>query len=238
MQKIMPAQVVIDSRMLYFGWVPADYKAVEAFLPKGLRPQPNRSCFANQYVVDRPEQTCHFGVYSLTYMGVDLAGLDVPGGPPARWWTHYMNSSPQIAEYAKRVAGVPSSEGTTTVELNGDKLVATTYQNGKPIIRTTATAGPPSNNYVRGHLRYITSLNGTLTSGLYPAIGQCADPFKITKLEFLDPSSSVYALRPKDPLEIVWGFYFHKAAFAYPGGQEPLTLEERAAAHYGIFLHQ
>jgi hypothetical protein len=65
-----------------------------------------------------------------------------------------------------------------------------------------------------------------LYSGRYPAIGRCARDLKITKLEFLDSSHDVYALRPKDPLEVVWGFYFTKPAFCYPGGFEPLTCEE------------
>ena len=77
---------------------------------------------------------------------------------------------------------------------------------------------------VRSHLGYITKVGTNVYSGRYPAIGRCARDLKITKLEFL--LFDIYALRPKDPLEVVWAFYFTKAAFCYPGGFEPLTREE------------
>ena len=95
------------------------------------------------------------------------------------------------------------------------------------MIRTTATVGPQGDDdYVRSHLRYITKVGTTVYSGRYPAIGRCARDLKITKLEFLDSSHDVYALRPRNPLEVVWGFYFTKAAFCYPNGFEPLSGEE------------
>ena len=67
MTDLLPPQLVIDSRMLYFGWVPADPDAVRRLLPRELRAQPNCQVFMNQYEVDREEQTSHFGPYTLTY---------------------------------------------------------------------------------------------------------------------------------------------------------------------------
>jgi len=46
----------------------------------------------------------------------------------------------------------------------------------------------------------------------------------VVSLEFLDPSNSVYALRPADPLDIKFGFYSPSSSFCYPGGQGPLKL--------------
>ena len=37
MTELLPPQLVIDSRMLYFGWVPADPDAVRRLLPRELR---------------------------------------------------------------------------------------------------------------------------------------------------------------------------------------------------------
>ena len=34
----------------------------------------------NQYVVDDETQTSGFGAYSMTYLGVALAGVDAPAG--------------------------------------------------------------------------------------------------------------------------------------------------------------
>jgi hypothetical protein len=226
MQTLVPPQLVVDSRMLYFGWIPADTAAVDKLLPAGLRALPNRQVFMNQYQVDSADQTSHFGVYSLTYMGVDVSGLDIPGGAPGRWWTHYINSSEAMREYGQRVHGIPASPGATELELKGNRLVATTYQNGRPVIRTIVEVGSIGQTTTRGHIRYITRLEGQLISGRYALLGRSVDPFRIVDLQFLDPDSPVYDLRPKSPLEVVWGGYYPKASFSYPGGQEPLTAQE------------
>lgn len=96
MTELAAPQLVVNSRMIYFGWVPADPDAVAALVPQGLEPAPNRQVFMNQYVVDDAVQTSGFGAYSLTYLGPDLSGVDAPDGvtpaaggrttsTPARW---------------------------------------------------------------------------------------------------------------------------------------------------------
>ena len=95
-----PPQLVTNSRMLYFGWVPADPDAVARLVHPGL--EPNGNVFMNQYVVDRPEQASGFGAYSLTYIGSDLVGQDADENTPGRWWTHYFNSSPRGARVRGR----------------------------------------------------------------------------------------------------------------------------------------
>lgn len=230
MSDLLPPQLVINSQMLYFGWVPKDPQAVDRLIPAELKPFDDRRVFINQYVVDREEQSSHLGAYSLTYLGADVTGLDVSDYVPARWWTHYWSSSVSMSEYAAQ-SGVPiRPNGSTVLEVAGDNLFATTLIANKPIIRTTVEIGREGNDYIRSHLRYITRVGPTLFSGRYPAIGRCAERVRITKLEFLDKSHDVYALAPKDPLEVIWGFYFTKAAFCYPGGFEPLTDNELRSA--------
>ncbi|MER7332846.1 MULTISPECIES: hypothetical protein [unclassified Micromonospora] len=215
-------QLVVNSRMIYFGWVPADPDAVAALVPEGLKPAPNRQVFMNQYVVDDAVQTSGFGAYSLTYLGPDLSGVDAPDGvTPGRWWTHYFNSSPAVREYAA-ARGVPASAGITTIEVKGHRLVATTEADGVPVIRTTARVGRTGEAVNRGQLRYLTQLDGRLLSGNYPFVAEPVDPFEIESVEFLAPDHSVYALRPAEPLEIVWGFYSPRSSFAYPGGESAL----------------
>lgn len=217
--QLLAPQMVINSRMLYYTWVPEDPDAVAALVPPGL--EPAGVAFINQYVVDKPEQTSGFGAYSLTYAGSDLKGLDLADGTPGRWWTHYFNSSPSMIAYASE-RGVPASEGSTTLEIQGDTLIATTFVAGKPIIRSTVKIGQPRGVIARGQLRYITNIKGQLTSGRYPYIAELVDPFQVVSLEFLDPSHSIYALRPKQPLQVVFGFYSPAASFCYPGGEEPI----------------
>jgi hypothetical protein len=215
-------QMVASSRMLYFTWVPADPGAVAALLPDALTPVENRQVFMNQYVVDSEQQTSGFPQYSLTYLGIDVAGHDTPDGAiSGRWWTHYFNSSPEIREYAT-VRGVPATPGETTLELDGDRLVATTLVDGVEIIRSTARVGKAEGAIGRGQLRYITDVDGTLMTGLYPFVAELVDPFEIVTLEFLEPEHPVYALRPTEPLQVTWGFHSPRSAFCYPGGEGPL----------------
>ena len=224
MPELLSPQLVVNSRMLYFGWIPADPDAVARLTHPSLRPAENGALFMNQYVVDSDDQTNGFGSYSLTYCGPDLAGLDVPdgSGTPGRWWTHYFNSNPEMRAYASK-RGVPATPGKTTLELSGGTLVATTYSEDTAVIRTTATAADSSGVVARGQLHYVTEVEGKgLVLGRYPFVAPLADGWEVTSLEFLEPNHSVYALRPADPLQVTWGFYSPAASFAYPGGEEPV----------------
>ncbi|GLW07967.1 hypothetical protein Misp01_30970 [Microtetraspora sp. NBRC 13810] len=223
MSEIVAPQLVVNSRMIYFGWIPADPEAVAGLVPGGLTPMANRQVFLNQYVVDRPEQTSGFGAYSLTYIGPDLEDAYAPdGATPGRCWTHYFNSSEVVREYAA-ARGVPATEGRTTIEITDGVLVATTESGGVPVIRTTARAGETGTAANRGQLHYITEVGGRMISGFYPFVAEPVDPFEVVSVEFLEPEHPVYALRPAEPLQIMWGFYSPRSSFAYPGGESVLT---------------
>lgn len=217
-------QLVVNSRMIYTSWIPADPEACALLLPPALSPAANGAIYMNQYVVDSPAQTTGFGAYSLTYLGVDVADNAAPDGvTPGRFFTHYFNSSERVRAYAAE-RGVPASPGTTTLEVNGDELVATTFVDGAPLIRTTAAIGGDELIAVSGHLRYITEVKHRLVSGLYPYVADLVSQFTVRSIEFLNPAHPVYALRPKAPLEIVAGasFYSPRDSFVYPGGVEDL----------------
>ncbi|SNR75600.1 hypothetical protein SAMN06265360_117106 [Haloechinothrix alba] len=225
-----PPQLITNSRTLYMCWIPADPDSVTKLVPEGLTAADDRSCYINQYVVDGPDQTSSvgdetFGAYSLTYLGVNLSGLDTEVGTPARWWTHYFNSSDVMSRYASE-RGVPVGEpGRTTLDLDGDKIVATTHLGGKPVIRTTARIRIGDTQRVAGQLRYITQRDGTFISGRYPYVCDIADEFEVLSFEFLDETHPVYQLRPADPLQITFGFYAPSMTFVYPGGEGPLGSE-------------
>jgi hypothetical protein len=221
---LVSPQLVLNSRMIYTSWIPADPEACARLLPRALKPAANRAVYMNQYVVDSAQQTTGFGAYSLTYLGVDVADHLAPDGvTPARFFTHYFNSSKVMRAYV-RERGVPATPGTTTLELDGGTLVATTYVDDAPVIRTRAAVGDDAATVAAGHLRYITRVKDRLVSGLYPYIGELASPFKVISIEFLDPSHPVYALRPKSPLEVVPAscFYAPRDSFVYPGGEEDM----------------
>ncbi len=214
-------QLVTNSRMLYFTWVPADPAALRALVPDSLQLAENNQCFINQYVVDSSDQTSGFDAYSLTYCGADLSGHNTPDGAvPGRWWTHYFNSNADMRAYASQ-RGVPAETGETTLEIADGILTATTSVDGSPLIRTTARVGEPA-VVGRGQLRYLTEVDGTIMSGLYPFVAGLVDPWEVTSMEFLQPDHPVYALRPADPLTVTWGFYSPNASFCYPGGEGPV----------------
>jgi hypothetical protein len=217
--KLAAPQLVIDSRMIYSSWIPADPKAAAALLPGRLNAA--GPIYMNQYVVDSAEQTSGFGAYSLTYLGLDLAGLTAPDGvTPARFFTNYFNSSPVMREYAAD-RGVPASPGSTTVEVHGHELEATTSVDGVPIIRTRARVGNKIGVVARGHLTYVTQLDGKLMAGNYAYIGDLVDPFELQSIEFLAKDHPVWAIRPAQPLQVVTGssWFAPRDSFVYPGGE-------------------
>jgi hypothetical protein len=216
--------------MLYLVWLPADPAAVASLVPDGVTAADGSPVYINQYVVDDGGQVSNsgsseeFGAYSLTYLGVDLAGLDTEAGVPGRFWTHYFNSSANMSEYAK-AHGVPATSGETTLELEGGKLVATTLIDGRPVIRSTARVdvGTPARS--TGQLRYVTRVNGDLVSGRYPFVADLAERFEAESVEFLDAGHDVHSLRPAEPLNVTFGFYSPSISFVYPGGEGPLGSE-------------
>ena len=223
MSDLYAPQMVIRSRMLYFTWVPEDTDAVRALVPAELPLSDNAQCFINQYVVDSSDDTSGFEPYSLTYAGLDVKGQDSPQGIPGRWWTHYVNSNADMTAYAAE-RGVPAhSGGETVLSIADGVLTAITRQDGKDLIRTTAKVSDDIAVVGRGQLSYLTKVDGQLTNGLYPFVASMADGWEVTSMEFLDPSHSIYALRPASPLEVTWGFYSPDAAFCYPGGEGPVS---------------
>src|SRR5262249_18973115 len=214
--------------MLYLVWLPADPAAAAALVPDELDAAPGSPAFMNQYVVDDPGQTSGaasddaFGAYSLTYLGVDLAGLDTEAGVPGRWWTHYFDSSSNMVEYAA-AHGVPAEGGATHLELSGGKLVATTVLDGRDAIRTTVRVDLGTPQRATGQLRYVTRVNGGLVSGRYPFVMDAAETFQVESVEFLcGGPDSLQALRPADPLQVTSGFYTPSISFCYPGGEGAL----------------
>jgi hypothetical protein len=220
MAPLAAPQMVVNSRMLYTSWMPADPEAAAALLPPG-GPTPAGPVYMNQYVVDSDEQTSGFGAYSLTYLGLDIAGMMDPQGVlPARYMLFYFNSSPVMREYAVREYDLPAVPGATTVEVGGGAVVAETSLDGTPVIRTEAAAGPDILMTFTGQLTYVRQKEGRFMAGNFPFIADLADGFEVRSIEFLDPSHPVYALRPADPLQVVaeGSFYSPDDSFVYPGG--------------------
>jgi hypothetical protein len=218
-EPLLSPQLVLDAHMLRSWYVPADPQAVAALVPSGLSPLENRQAFVNQLVVDADEQTSGFGAYELSYAGPCVLDHDV-GGFPAHWLSEYMNSNPHMRDYTAE-RGFPVSEGRTRLVRDGDLVTATTEVAGAPIVRTVARVGDRT-TLLRGQIGYITEIAGSPVLGRYPFVAEIADPVEILSVEFLEPDHPIYALRPEQPLEIVFGLYARRISYAYPGGEERL----------------
>lgn len=215
MSQPVPPQLVVHCRMLHFGWVPADPEAVTAMVPPGLRSLAKGQVFMHQYVVDDAAQTSGLDPYSATGLGPELELVDAARG---RWYTHHLSSSP-VARAQATARGVPAGAGRTTIEITGEALVAVTEADGVDLIRTTARIGQTATRIFRGHIQHLSELAGQRTSASCPYLFEPVAPFEIESLEFLAPDHPVYALRPANPLELLWGFYSPRSSFALPGSE-------------------
>lgn len=126
-----------------------------------------------------------------------------------------------------RRVGAPVMAGTTRLEREGDVLTATTLLKDKPIIRTRTRVSSTYDRIISGQFRIISQVGRKFMSGRYPAIAQCADTATVLSVEFLNPRHPVYALRPKEPLEIEFCYYSPDITFAYPGGLESVSTRPK-----------
>ena len=225
---VLSPQLITGAQVLYICFEAEDQAALADLVPAGFEMADPGTVFLNQYRVAREEQHSNagfpggWGPYSLTYMGVELAGHDLYEGMPARWWTHYYNSSPTMHAYAG-AHGIPAkSGGRTELDISGREVVATTYLDGKPAIRSHATFDPAVSAPVPGQLLYLTRRAGEFELGRYPFVGGAMEGIEVRAVEFLDPGSPFYGLRPKQPLNVTFAVYFPELAFCYPGGQQKL----------------
>ncbi|WDZ82138.1 hypothetical protein [Micromonospora cathayae] len=222
------AQLVVQSRMLQLGWLPADPAAVAAALPAGLHAAPGHPVVLTQYVVDDDAQTSGFEAYSVTGLGVALAGPD--GHPadrdrpahdtadePARWWAWQLTSSPRVRDHTA-ASGVPARPGHTRLTVTGGTLLAVTEADGAPLIRLRVRVGDPGHTVLRGRERQVALRDGRAHDVRHPYVVEPVSPFEVESVEFLRPEHPVWALRPANPLTILHGFYSPRASFAHLGG--------------------
>ncbi len=235
-QKILSPQLITDSEMLYLCFEAEDKDALQALVPDGYRLKDPGIVFLNQYWVTSPDQLSNgqhpngWGPYNLTYLGIELADNDLWDGTPCRFWTHYYSSSENMRQYASD-RGIPSDRGVsagagrTQLDIQDDGMTAISYLNDKPAIISTVTYSADLSPTISGQLLYLTKKDGNFEHGRYSFVGNVQENFEVQSIEFVDPDCPYYGLRPKDPLNIDFGFYTPNLSFVYPGGQHLATDE-------------
>ena len=110
MPELLPPQLVVNCRMMFLSYLPAEPAAIDGALTAGLglAPVESRAVVLVHYVVDRDEQTSGFGAYSLSYICFDVVGHDADAETPGRWFSHYFISSPRVRDYAIE-RGIPAT---------------------------------------------------------------------------------------------------------------------------------
>lgn len=95
---------------------------------------------------------------------------------------------------------------------------------GVAIIRTRAHVGKKIGAVARGHLLYLTQLDGKILGGNYAYIGELVDPYELQSVELLAKDHPVWALRPAQPFQPVTGssWFAPRDSFVYPGGEREI----------------
>lgn len=223
-QTLPPPQLVTDAWMFIAAYK-ADPEVLKSLLPKGLEPNPENQVVINMYTIPDPNQTSGFGAYTLTYLAVELKGLDgynmgQPAGYPGRYFVYYFNSSPTMREFTKKV-GIPAQAGNTTTTVEDGKLKAVLTVDGNPFIESTADVGDTLGGFGGGHLNYFglihTEKDGKEINQVVkypiPSVGGSVTT-ENAKITFKVPEDHpLYKLKPvADPTWAVW----MKGSFVYP----------------------
>jgi len=208
-----PPHIIAEIHGIYCAWVPEDPDAVARLVPAGLTPAEDRVVSLFQGA-QAGAYTSWGGRVTITHAEVELEGRDsLDGRLRGRWWGLYLNSEPFYLAGA-RMLGVPGAkEGRTEVALDGDRLVATTFDDDTAIIRTSARVGAEPVGPFGAQARYLIPGEG-FPSILVP-VAAPAYEVAVEDVEFLEPSHPSHALRPLKPLRLAWALYSPRLSYAF-----------------------
>ena len=209
----LPPHIIAEIHGIYMAWVAEDREAVARLVPQGLEPAPDGVVSLFQGA-QAGAYTSWGGLVTITHAEVELQGRDaLDGRLRGRWWALYLNSDPFYLAGAKML-GVPgAAEGRTELALDGDLLTATTFEDGRGIIRTTARVGAEPVGPFGVQARYLVPGEG-FPSILVP-VAAPAYAVTVQDVQFLEPSHPSYALRPAKPLQLAWTIYSPRLSYAF-----------------------
>ncbi len=229
MHDLTAPQMIVNSRMLAFGWVPDEPARVLSLIPEGLRSLPDRRVFAMQYVVDSAVQTSGLGAHSATIIGVELDRMSPDRLSPLRLWTHAIASTATVREQLAGL-GLVVDAGLTTIALRNDSVVASTMVDGatEPVLRATCKIGLPT-RFEGGQQGHVVRVDGAVVEGVHPWIATLSERWELQSIEFLDPSHPIAPLQPGRTPRPTWGQYSPNTSFCLPGqGAGPAATDAPA----------
>jgi len=224
----LPGPQLVTGAWMFIAAYKADPATLKALLPEGLEPNPAGQVVINMYTVPTAEQTSGLGVYTLTYLTVELKDQDsyVMNSDityPGRYFIHYYNSSPKMRSFTKKV-GIPAMEGMTTTVVENGKLTATLSIDGKPVIVSTADVGDTLGNFSGGHLNYFGLITSEKDGKTVNQVVKYPIPWNGGTVDLANPKIKFMApeghplnkVKPTaDPTWAIWT----KGSFVYPQQQ-------------------
>lgn len=222
-------QMIVGSRLLALGYVPADVGALSFLAPGGVRLHHEQRVVLTQYVVDTAVQTSGLGAHSATLIGIDLDGgtTDDDAVPPRMSVGAIVSTTRAQDMFAAR--GIPTQIGRTTITFRGDAVVALTSIDDVPVVRTVASVGAPT-IIETGDRIYVRQTPRGVVEDTHPWIATIANAWQLTSLEFTGTTGAFERLRPPSAPIAAWGLYAPNAAFCYPATADGRTPSQAAAA--------
>lgn len=198
-----PPYFISSANALVIG-VTYDEISIKGMIPEDLKIAPGANGQVIMYVAS---EAYGLPAFSSSYMAVDLAGFDAPGGAKARWMVTGLYSPGGVANSLVTYFNYPVREGSTRLEHEGRKLVAIGSMGGRDMIRAEIILKPEPCQRGSGLIHEVTRKRDTKGTQLIhvPYVADwCAA--ETAKVEILAPGGDLFdRMRP---IKVTWAGLF------------------------------
>lgn len=184
--------------------ISADEGRLQKLAPKGIKLAPGGSAIVLMYTA---WDAYGLPAYTSTWLGLDVEGYDVPGGGKARMMIRGLYGPGSVAAALVKHFNYPALAGTTRVEHEGPRMIASASVGGQEWIRAEIQikAGACSRSAGMTHEITLLPQGDGVQLIKVPNIGDwCAA--ESTRLDITAPASD--PLGQLGPMKVVWGGYW------------------------------
>jgi len=205
-----PPYLVTRSEGLVIG-VAYDESRVKSVAPAGVPVAPGATGTIIMYTA---REGYGLPPYSSSWMGLDLEGLDAPGGTKGRWMVSGLYGPRPVATALAEYFNYPTREGSTRVEREGGRVVAVGTLGGAEMIRAELNLKPEPCRRVSGFVHDVTRKGGTGSLQLIkvPYVGELCTADS-AKVDIIAPASDPFS--QLKPVKVLWAVYWIDAAWGW-----------------------
>ena len=209
MPELLPPQLVVNCRMMFLSYLPGrahGHRRRAACRSRASRPWRAAPPSLVHYVVDRDEQTSGFGAYSLSYICFDVVGHDADAETPGALGSATTSSPRPACATTPSSAASRRATGVTTLAFEGRHPGCDGHR------RRAAVDPLPRADDRRGRRDHRRSTDGAIGArrrvmrNRHAVIMERAKEFEMQSISFLDSDHPIHPFRPREPLELVFGF--------------------------------